>query len=255
MSVSTSAPAGAPPFPGAATAPAPDAVVPLTALHPVARVDLMPPEVHARRRFRRVRRRLGIAVVGTVLIAAAAAAAAWQEAATARDALAVEQARTGQLQAEAARYAEVPAVLGSIERARTSLQAAMGPEVGWYPVLDDISRSAPETVWFEQITLTALQPDAVVEDPLATPGAVATVEMTGRALDHQDVVTWLDGMADLVTWTDPVFTESTVDDPAAGDVLTFTTSARLSADARTLRFDPVRAAEAAAAEASAEGDL
>lgn len=268
MSMPTSAPRGTPTLPGlpgSSTAAAPEAVVPLAAVHPVARVDLMPPEVHSRRRFRRVRRYLGLAVVGTVLVGAAASVAAWQEAVAARDGLAVEQARTAVLQAEAAEFAEVPAVLGSIDRARTSLQVAMRSEVGWYPVLDDISRTAPQTVWFEQITMTALQSGDVADDPLATPGAVATVEMTGRALDHQDVVTWLDSMAGLVTWTDPVFTESTVEDPAAGGVLTFSTSARLSVDSRTLRFDPSRVAETAAvsefpeaagpATFPAEGDL
>ena len=269
MSMPSSAPRGAATLPGlsgsSTTAAAPEAVVPLTAVHPIARVDLMPPEVHSRRRFRRVRRYLGLAVVGTVLVGAAASVAAWQEAVAARDGLAVEQARTDVLRAEAAEFAEVPAVLGSIDRARTSLQVAMGGEIGWYPVLDDISRTAPGTVWFEQITMTALQADSVADDPLATPGVVATVEMSGRALDHQDVVTWLDGMAGLVTWADPVFTESTVDDPAAGGVLTFSTSARLSADSRTLRFDPSRVAEIAAvpevrddtgdATSPAEGDL
>ncbi|MGF1663640.1 MAG: PilN domain-containing protein [Kineosporiaceae bacterium] len=223
------------------TAAPPEAVIPLTGLHPVARVDLMPPEVLRQRRFRRARRLMGLSVVGTALVAAAVSVGAWQGAVGARGELAEEQARPRQLQAEAARFAEVPAVLGSIERARTSLSVTMGQEVGWYPVLDDITRSAPETVWFEQITLTAVPSDAVVEDPLATPGAVADVEMTGRALDHQDVVAWLDGMAGLATWTDPVFTESATETGEAADAgapLTFTTSARLSAEAYTQRFDP-----------------
>jgi Tfp pilus assembly protein PilN len=247
MTLSTSPLAfGGATVPGAATAAPPEAVVPLTGLHPVARVDLMPPEVLQRRRFRRARRLMAVAVAATALVAAAVSVAAWQAAVTAREDLAAEQERTSRLQAEAARFAEVPAVLGSIERAQTSLSLAMSQEIGWYPVLDDITRSAPETVWFEQITLSAAPAGAVVEDPLATPGAVASVQMTGRALDHQDVVAWLDEMAGLATWTDPVFTESAAESAEAGAPLTFTTSARLSAEAYTQRFDPSWLAEVTA---------
>jgi Tfp pilus assembly protein PilN len=240
--------------PGPATTAVPEAVVPLTGLHPVARVDLMPPEVLRRRRFRRARRLMALAVAGAALTAVAVSVSAWQAAVTAREELATEQARTSRLQAEAARFAEVPAVLGSIERARTSLSLAMSQEIGWYPVLDDITRSAPETVWFEQITLSAVPADAVVEDPLATPGAVASVQMTGRALDHQDVVAWLDEMAGLATWTDPVFTESAAEtgEADAGAPLTFTTTARLSAEAYTQRFDPSQLSQLS--EVTAGGD-
>jgi Tfp pilus assembly protein PilN len=254
MTVSTSPPAFGPTA-GAVPGAPPEAVVPLTGLHPVARVDLMPPEVLRRRRFRRARRLMAAAVAATVVAALAVSLAAWQGAVTAREELAAEQDLTRLLQGEAARFAEVPAVLGSIDRARTSLSLAMGQEIGWYSVLDDITRSAPETVWFEQITLSAVPAGVAVEDPLATPGAVASVQMTGRALDHQDVVAWLDRMAGLATWTDPVFTESAAeaaDAAEAGAPLTFTTSARLSAEAYTQRFDPSR--PAGLTEVTAGGD-
>jgi type II secretory pathway pseudopilin PulG len=246
-------PFGQPVGPGTTPAGAavPEVVVPLTAGHPMARVDLMPPEVQRARRSRRARRFMVLAVAGVALVAAAASVASWQAAVAAREELAAEQDRTRQLQADAARYAEVPAVLGSIDRARTSLGLAMAQEIGWYPVLEDIVRTAPENVWFEQVTLAAVPAGAVVDDPLATPGAVATVEMTGRALDHRDVVDWLEGMDGLATWTDPVFTESAAEvggaseaaeAGGAGGPLTFTTSARLSAENYTQRFDPARAA-------------
>ncbi|MGF1647487.1 MAG: hypothetical protein ACFCVF_11305 [Kineosporiaceae bacterium] len=245
-SVGSAGSAGPGPATGAAPGSPPEAVVSLAGLHPVARVDLMPPEVLQRRRFRRARRLMALGTAGTALVAAAVAVTSWQSAVTAREELAGEQDRTRQLQSEAARFAEVPAVLGSIERARTSLSVAMGQEIGWYAVLADVTGSAPETVWFEQITLSAVPAGAVVEDPLAAPGAVASIEMTGRATDHQDVVTWLEEMAGLATWTDPVFTESATESATeagqAGAPLTFTTSARLSAEAYTQRFDPSRLA-------------
>jgi hypothetical protein len=214
--------------------PPPEAVVPLTALYPVAGVDLMPPEVAARRRFRRSLRVMIATVLAAVLAAAAAFLVSWQDALAAGEELAAEQSRTTRLQTEAGRYSAVPAVLGTIDRARTSLTVAMGPEVAWYPVLDEISRTAPEPVWFEDITLAAVQPGTPSDNPIATPGAVATVTMTGSGLGHQDVVRWLDAMGGMAAWADPAFSDSTLDD--SGSTVSFTSAAVLSSEAYSNRY-------------------
>ena len=225
--------------PGAAVAPAPahpEAVVPLTAVHPVARVDLMPAEHRDRHRFRLLRAWLGLAIAVTVLACAGVLVLSWRDAQTAAGELAGAQDRTTALQAEAGRFADVPAVLGSIERTRTSLDVAMTTDVAWADVLADVARTAPESVWFEQVTFTVTQDGVAVTDPLATPGTVASVTMNGRALRHEDVTLWLDAMADLAMWEDPVFTESVTG--ADDEALTFTTTARFSAEVLTGRYTP-----------------
>lgn len=242
-SVSMTKPGGGTPGPSTAPAGPPEAVVPLTAIHPVARVDLMPPGVRAVRRFRRARGFMALAVLVTVAAAGAVYLVSWQDARNAQEDLATEQARAAALQSQAAQYAQVPALLSTIDRAQASLTTAMSTEIAWYPYLDDLSRSAPESVWFDQVSMTAAGPSAsgaataaAVVDPLADPTAVATVSMRGGALSHQDVVAWLNAMSGLVTWEDPLVSQSAVD-PEGDQSILFETSARLSADAFTHRYD------------------
>ena len=162
MSVMTGLSAG-PTTPGAM----PDTVVPLTAIHPVARVDLMPPEIAGQRRFRRAQLVMATALVVSLLAAGTGFLLSQRSAAVAQQGLLAEQAQTTQLTAEAATYSEVPAVLGAIERSRTALTTVMARDVAWYPYLYQVSLAAPPSVWFEQISFTALAPDAVPTDPLA----------------------------------------------------------------------------------------
>ncbi len=222
------------PAPQGGTGGPPDAVVPLTAIHPVARVDLMPPGVRAARRFQRARGLMALAVAVTALVAGGLLLAARQDAAAAQDELAAEQARTATLQAQATQYSEVPALISSIDRADAALSTAMGAEIAWYPYLDDLSRSAPESVWFDQVSFTNTAGDPQPVDLLADPDAAATISMRGGALSHADVVAWLEAMSGLVDWTDPLFSQSAVE--PTGGAVTFDSSARLSKDAYTQRF-------------------
>ena len=108
--------------------------------------------------------------------------------------LAVEQARTAELQAEAAQYAQVPAILASVDRAESALATAMATDIEWYRYLSQIGQSAPEGVWFpdDHHRHGRWNPAVPGGDPLAPVDAVAEVVTTGRALAYADVATWMD---------------------------------------------------------------
>jgi len=219
-----------------ADADADEMVVPLVSMYPVARVDLMPPEIAAQRRFRRAKRVMAVVVLACVAVGGAAYLVSWRSAQAASDALLVEQARTTMLTAQASTYREVPQVLGAIDRSRTALSSSMQREIPWYPYLYQLSLSAPQSLWFETITFTALASDAPATDPLAPSGAVATVTTTGRALSYDDVVTWVDDMDTVTSWEHALLSDA-ADDPTS-TVVSFTSTARLSVEAFSNRYAP-----------------
>ena len=214
-----------------------ETVVPLTAEYPVARVDLMPPEVLANRRFRRAQRYMGGGVVVVVLgigggwfLADAAADAAAAE-------LAAEQARTTQLQAEAAQFAQVPAILASVDRAQSALATAMAADVEWYRYISQMGENAPAGVWFQSLTVSTLTPGALSADPLAPVDAVAEISTTGRAAAYVDVATWMDSFEGITTLDYVLVPDATLDDDSGVESwVDFTATTKVSPEAYSERY-------------------
>ncbi len=217
-----------------------ETVVPLTGEHPVARVDLMPPEVLERRRFKRAQVWMAVGLVGVLTGLGGGYWAASADAAAAADELAAEQARTLVLQTEAAKYAQVPGILASVDRAEAALSTAMATDIEWYRYLSQIGQSAPDGVWFQSITATALAPGVVAGgDPLAPVDAVADLQATGRALSYPGVATWLDSMDGISTLDHVLFDGATLDEDAgASPWVDFTSSAKVGPDAYSDRYVP-----------------
>lgn len=217
-----------------------ETVVPLTSEHPVARVDLMPPEVLERRRFKRAQSWMVVGLVGVVAVQGAGYYLASADAASAADALALEQARTTVLQTEAAKYAQVPAVLASVDRAETALSTAMVTDIEWYRYLSQIADSVPEGVWFETVTATALPPGvAGTGDPLAPVDAVAEISVTGSTLDYPGVATWLDSLDGISNLDYVLSSDATLDaDTGERPWVDFTTTAKVSPEAYSDRYAP-----------------
>ena len=191
--------------------------VPLTNEFPLARVDLLPPEVLAGRKFRKARGWMAAVVVGTVALTGGVFALASADADAAAEELATEQARTTQLRAEESQYAAVPAILASVDRAETALDTAMASDIQWFGYLSQMASVAPEGLWFTSISLSAAPTDAAVgSDPLAPVDAVGDVVTIGRALAYDDVATWMDALG-AVTGYDHVLFSTAVLDTETGD--------------------------------------
>lgn len=214
----------------------PDTVVPLTSMHPMARVNLMPPEIASQRRFRRAQLGMAGALVVSLLVAGVTYLLSWQAAQAADAALLAEQAQTAQLTTEASTYNDVPVVLTAIERSRAALSTVMAREVAWYPYLYQLSLSAPPSLWFEQISFTSVAPGTAAVDPLAPVDTVATVSTSGQALAYADVVSWVQEMDSVAAW-DHALLSDTTNDPTVGAV-SFTSTAELSAQAFSNRYPP-----------------
>lgn len=211
----------------------------------IPRVNLLPPEIFEARRFKRTQGALGACVVVTLLVAGGVYYLSQQRADAAQEELTIAQARTTELQAEQAEYAEVPKVLAQVESAELARETAMSTDVLWYRYLNDLALSYPAEVWLGNLTATVAGPGGTTgaaavpvagSDPLATPG-IGTVTFTGTALDHPDVASWLDVLAGTPGFADPYFSSSSRSEIDGTDVVQFTSQVVVTADALSERYN------------------
>lgn len=223
-----------------------DAVPDLVAAGPVAppamaRVNLLPPEITAARALRRTQ---GV-LAGCVLLVAAGITGgfvlALQQAGTAAEGLAAEQARTTALTEQQAGYAQVPLVLAQVEAAETARSTAMGSEVLWHRYLEQIALTYPPGVWLGDVTASVAAPaagaaTAATADPLATPG-IGSVTFTGASTTMPDVAAWLDVLNATPGFTSASLTSATRSERDARVVVDFTTAVVVTDAALSHRYD------------------
>lgn len=189
-----------------------------TSVATLPRVNLLPPEIDEQRRARKVQLGLGVGVLGALGVVGALTLLAAGQVSDAQDDLDAAKARNTTLQAKANEYAEVPLVFARVDAARAQLSQAMGQEVRWSYLLNDLSLKTPSKVWLTKMTVEQNVDGALVTAPAATattagqyltPG-IGTVTFEGNGLQHNDVAAWLDALAKQKGLTQPYFTKSEV---------------------------------------------
>jgi Tfp pilus assembly protein PilN len=226
-------------------------VLPATALRQLPRVDLLPPEIRERQRLRVLQRGLVASLVAAgVLVGGLHAVAAADQ----RDAQAqvdTQSAEAVHLALEKRQYASVPSVLAQAEAAEAELNAAMGQEVRWSLLLDDLDRRMPDGVWLNELTVTpqasaataapatpAAGAGATADAGAATSSAVATIAFTGTAVSQPVVATWLRVLS-AVPGFSGAYLNSATSVPGAGSTpstVTFNTSVTVTAAALSHRY-------------------
>lgn len=204
----------------------------------IPRVNLLPDEVHDARRLRTTKMVLG-GVMTLVLGGVAAGYLVFaSQAADAQKDLETEQARTAALRTEQTKYAEVPRVLAQVDSARTAQETAMATDVLWYRYLNDLALTYPGEVWIDSFTASVGSSDVAAPEtnPLATAG-VGTISVTGTALSHSDVASWLDVLDGTAGFTDARFTSSSRTSIEDQTVVEYSTEAVVTDDALSHRFD------------------
>jgi Tfp pilus assembly protein PilN len=204
----------------------------------VASVNLLPPEILAGRAFRRSQRGMAAAVVvvaaalgGVYVVQARETESAAAELVAARD-------LGSSLRAEQAPYADVPRVHQAIDEAQAARQGAMAQDVEWYRYLADFSRVTPAGVWFTSLDMTlANAPGAAAAASGAPVTGVAAINVAGTGRNHLDVAAWLDTLAKEAAVANPFATSSATAKIGTKDVVNFTSTAAVGADALSHRFD------------------
>lgn len=198
------------------------------------RVNLLPPEIAAARRLRRLQTGLAGGIAAAVVLVLLLALGAAGSVSDAQVELDAAQARGQQLDAQVLELGDVRATYERVRASQAMLAAALGSEVRWSRYLNDLSLSVPDGVWLTGFTVSAAPataaPPAVpagTPAPSAAPatgpaptapgpagGDIATVTVEGMASDHDAVAAWLESLAGQVGYTDPYF--SAADDAVIG---------------------------------------
>ena len=208
-------------------------IAPLT----LPRVNLLPPGPAEQARFRRIQMGLGaglVAVVGVVALLHAAASAAARDA-SAELQVAVDAGTA--LQLEVSGLSEVAAVHDQATQAQAVLTQAMQQEVRYSGLLHDLSRTVPADVWLESVSFSQVAPAAETGAAGASP-AIGSVTFAGVALEHDDVATWLEALADQDGFASPTFTGATTGPLGERTAVTFTSTVSLTSAALSGRYAP-----------------
>jgi Tfp pilus assembly protein PilN len=226
----------------------------------VARVNLLPSEIEEARRLRRTQAGLAAGLGVVVLAVAGVYALQVQSKNHAADELAATKADTVRLQAQQAKYADVPRTIAAIDAAETARSTAMANDVEWFRTLNNFSLTLPSNVWFTGVSLalngtgssgaapaapaagttpatpaTPATPSSPATNAPATGIGVLTVQ--GSALDHPDVATWLDVLARQPGMADAYFSTSAKAKVGSKTIVNFVSTATVTSDALSHRYD------------------
>jgi len=203
-------------------------------------VNLLPPEIAEKAAFRRVQFGLGAAVLACFVVVGLLYLSAVGSVHSAQGDLDTATASGQNLQTQSAKYSEVTGVYARAAAAQTQLTAAMGDEVRYSQLLNDLSLSVPSNVWLKNLTYTSSAGSAAAGAgtaalPGATPG-IGTLNVTGVAFSHDDVAVWLESIAAQKTYVNPYFASSTEALLGTRKVVNFSSTATVTSVARSGRY-------------------
>ena len=200
-----------------------------THLAAMPRVNLLPPEIAAAARLKRLRAMLGLVVAGIAVVIVLLFVLASGQVGAAQSDLDAAEAVGAQRTAEKANYAEVPLVYASVETAQQNLATAMTPEIRWSFYLNDLSLTIPRTTRLSGMTAvndaaaTQLAGGATLPGATTTPPTTSTtttgttttpapapvvatmgsISFTGKSTDFDAVAAWLQSLTKVQGYSDP----------------------------------------------------
>jgi Tfp pilus assembly protein PilN len=206
-------------------------------------VNLMPPEIAEAERLHRLQR----GMVGLVLISALAVGGLYwhtkQGVSSAQNELTASQAQQTSLQSKYNSLNDVQQVFTQVQAKQGLVQQAMGQEIRWSFVLNDMTTSVPDNVWLTSFAASeTTAPSATAPTPVVAPdgstGGIGSVLVSGIAFHHDDVANWLDSMSRLPGFSDPSFSSSAKDVIGTKPTVDFGSSIVLSLHALSNRYTP-----------------
>ena len=165
--------------------------------------DLTPPELVASRRLQRLKKRLVMAILLVVLLAAGGYAYAFLQVHNAQGGLRAAEQRTTQLRGQETQYSLVTTLQGNIGSVRHQIQTLMADDVDVSAVLTKVEHALPPGVAITDLTLSLDGTSPVAPGSgnasLDTSGKLhvgqVTLQGTGRTLD--DASTYVAALAAL----------------------------------------------------------
>jgi Tfp pilus assembly protein PilN len=222
------------------------------------RVNLIPEQIALEAHVRSAKRIAGTCVALSALVVGGLYYVATSEASSAQDQLDAARARSATLAAEQAKYAEVPKLQAELRSAQAQEVLAMGGEVRWSSLLNNLSLSVPPGVALTNLrgTVTGLPvqaaspttPGQSITSITGMPG-VGTISFEGEALDQPHVATFLETILRGGSVIDPFATQVSGNSGGAGadtsggtgtskdKSVTFSATSTISPKALSHRYD------------------
>jgi len=175
------------------------------------RVNLLPRSIKERGKVGRAKR-IVMALIALVFLAVAGLWFLTQQQIQEQEKLLAEAQATGlQLQQQSAQYAEVPQVFAQAETANAALNSAMGGQIRWAFLLNQLSFATPPGVTLEGIGGVMSETGVAPTSPggvLPPKESVGTMTFTGTSSSFQEVASWLDSLDGLKDYTYPFLSNS-----------------------------------------------
>jgi Tfp pilus assembly protein PilN len=221
------------------------------------RVNLIPDQIAQEARVHQAKQVLVGAVAASAVVVCGLYFMAAGQVSSAQDQLDATTARSASLASEAAKYADVPKVQSDLQSARAQQALALGGEVRWSTLLNNLGLTVPQGVSLVSFkgTITGTTGATAagsttqgVTSALGNPG-IGTVAYEGEALDNTRVAAFLDAMARNTGIIDPFATQAsagTSNGPASSSAgpaasqpksVTFTANATIGTKALSHRYD------------------
>lgn len=201
------------------------------------RVNLMPPEIAEGARVRQIQFVAGLMVLLAVVVVVALYLHAHSGVSSAQNQLDQAQSQTTSLQEKLASLAPVQQTQAEVTAKQGVLSEAMGNEVRWSYLLNDISLRMPSDVFLTSLQVT--ETAAVGTPPPvkgSTPVQIGTISFGNVGFKHDDVATWLDSLAKEHGFSDPLFTSSVEQAAGTRGYVTFATTADVMSDRLSYRY-------------------
>jgi len=196
-------------------------------------VNLLPPEVRAARGLRATQRLLVVALAAVLAVCVGGFGFAQMQKASANKELNSAQETTRDLQAQKAKYADVPVVLGQLSAVNESIQFGLSTEVQWKTYIDAITSVLPEGVSLDSYIVTAPSPlvaPAAPLDPLQVP-SVGMINFAARSLTVPDTAALVDALNSIPNFSDAWVSTATLGGDEKGGFYTVTASVQIDESA------------------------
>jgi Tfp pilus assembly protein PilN len=199
------------------------------------RVNLLPPEIAEGRKFRQIQMGLGATVVLAVGVVGLLFVSASHSVSTAQGRLDTSKQTGVKLSGDVAKYNDVTAIKGRAIAAQAMLGQAMGDEVLFSQLLNDMSLSVPDNVWITSMTYSAAP--GTTPPVGSTAVLIGNLAVSGVAFSHDDVAVWLESLAGQKNYANPYFSNSTEAKIGSRKVVNFSSTAGVTDKALSHRYD------------------
>lgn len=172
------------------------------------RVNLLPPEIHEDREFKRLM--VGLATVVALSIAGVGAVYVQGKSSVqnATKTLATDEQKQASLERSLNKLQYVVTSASNVGVAEAALKQARSTNVHWADVLADLSTTLPPRAWYTGLNLNETVGAGTLPAASAAPQTIGTVSFTGYGSAHNDMATWLDDMSKVSYFSNPYFSTS-----------------------------------------------